>query len=235
MLKQVDLTNSSLAPEVERVHLSDDENAERVLDNQLMKRATTEAARLAGAIPREGRRAVRSYLVLNPASYRRRMLIETPELASLPDETAPVLAAEESEGVKRVLVEVPPLGFAWVAAGEDASTKHWSGSALASKPHRCATSIARWRSIRFRAEYNRCMIIAIGAIDCRNKSFSAGRRSCGDAGESAANEVLPTIAAWSPSKSTSPRVVNYGVKSPAAANCSMLPEIGWLDSYNECR
>ena len=43
-----------------------------------------------------------------------------------------MLAAEESHGVKRVLVELPPAGFAWVAAAEQSGGKHWSGDPLAS-------------------------------------------------------------------------------------------------------
>jgi alpha-mannosidase len=134
LLRQVDPANSSLAAEVERVHNSDssDTASETALERQLNDRAASETARLAAAIPREAKPKVRGYLVLNPASYRRRLLIETPALETLPAETAPVLAAEESGGVKRVLVEVPPAGFAWVAAEEGPAGKHWSGESLAS-------------------------------------------------------------------------------------------------------
>ncbi len=114
------------------MHHSGDRAAESALEGQLADRAASETARLAAVIPRESKPAVPGYLVLNPANYRRRLLIETPALDALPAETAPVLAAEEFGGVKRVLVEVPSAGFAWVAAAEGTPGKRWSGEPLAS-------------------------------------------------------------------------------------------------------
>jgi alpha-mannosidase len=136
LLRRVDPDMGSLAAEVQRMHNSGDKAgdaaAESALEAQLADRSANETARLAAVIPREAKPAVTGYLVLNPANYRRRLLIETPALGALPVETAPILAAEESGGVKRVLVEVPSAGFAWVAAAEGTPGKHWSGEPLAS-------------------------------------------------------------------------------------------------------
>ncbi len=129
LLRGGDRIDRSLAGEVERAHSSGVAAAD--LEARLAKQLTDAATQLAGAIPREGRAATRGYLVFNPGSYRRRVLIETSELAALPAEEPPVLAAEEAGGVKRVLVELPPAGFAWVAAAEKAGGKHWSGDPLA--------------------------------------------------------------------------------------------------------
>lgn len=54
------------------------------------------------------------YLVVNALNFTRRVGVELPELQSLPEIAGAVLVADDSSGTARAVVEVPPLGFAWV-------------------------------------------------------------------------------------------------------------------------
>ena len=56
-------------------------------------------------------------MVINPLSFSRRVHVDTSELAALPGVAGAVLHAGEAAGRKSAIVEVPPLGFAVVAAG----------------------------------------------------------------------------------------------------------------------
>ena len=60
------------------------------------------------------------------------MLVELPELKTLPADELPVLAAEEFGGKRRAIVELPPVGFAWVAAADEQPIREWSGDPIAS-------------------------------------------------------------------------------------------------------
>jgi alpha-mannosidase len=53
-------------------------------------------------------------LVLNPCSYVRRLGVEVPELKSLPPADKPLYAADEHNDRKGVVIDVPPLGFAFI-------------------------------------------------------------------------------------------------------------------------
>ena len=118
-------------PSVEQVHRLADETSEsddaaRQLDRQLEQALVQQTARLAAAIPR-GDGADRSgYLVVNPMSFVRRIGVETPELDALPVVEKPIYAAGTSGGKTHVVVDVPPMGFAWVGAS-DRSGKSGSG------------------------------------------------------------------------------------------------------------
>ena len=74
----------------------------------------------AASLPRAGEDQS-GYLIANPSSYVRRMCVGTPELQSLPDVERPTYAAGESQGRKHVVVDVPPMGFAWVSVGKTGS------------------------------------------------------------------------------------------------------------------
>jgi alpha-mannosidase len=72
--------------------------------------ATQEAMkRLSDALARPGQ--TRGYTLANPNTTGRRVVLETTDLAGLPAVGGAVLAAQG----KQVLVEIPPLGFAWIA------------------------------------------------------------------------------------------------------------------------
>ncbi len=61
------------------------------------------------------------YTLANPNTSPRRVVLDAADLAGLPAVGGAVLAAQETAGRKEVLVEVPPLGFAWVAAASPAA------------------------------------------------------------------------------------------------------------------
>ncbi len=69
------------------------------------------------ALPRSTKPAAPGYLVMNPLSFTRRIGIELPQLTGPPDAAAPVHAAGLIAGRPAAVIEVPPLGFAWVTAG----------------------------------------------------------------------------------------------------------------------
>jgi alpha-mannosidase len=69
------------------------------------------AAAVAAAQPTEAR----GILLANPSSFSRRLCLDLPAAAALPAVAEPVQAAGESAGRKTVVVDVPPLGFAWLA------------------------------------------------------------------------------------------------------------------------
>jgi hypothetical protein len=54
------------------------------------------------------------YLVLNPCSYKRRVVLELPDLKYLLPLNDPVKACQVDGSLGRVVLEVPALGFAWV-------------------------------------------------------------------------------------------------------------------------
>ncbi|MCC7086965.1 MAG: hypothetical protein IT427_18350 [Pirellulales bacterium] len=64
-----------------------------------------------------GQTSTPGYLVVNSLNCTRRVGIELPKLSLPPNVGGPVLAADDSTGTKRAVIEVPPLGFAWIAGG----------------------------------------------------------------------------------------------------------------------
>jgi len=54
------------------------------------------------------------YLILNPCSFKRRIVIEMPGMTALLPIQDPVKACQLDSGLGRVVVEVPALGFAWI-------------------------------------------------------------------------------------------------------------------------
>jgi alpha-mannosidase len=81
------------------------------------------ANRLAGLIPRQQIPAEHAYLVINPSSFARQAVIDADDLRSLPQIGGPVLAAGDDQTPsgkrRRVVVDLPPLGFAWIGAGHE--------------------------------------------------------------------------------------------------------------------
>lgn len=54
------------------------------------------------------------YLVLNPCSFKRRVVLEVPEMTDLLPLADPVKACQLDGTTGRVVLEVPALGFAWI-------------------------------------------------------------------------------------------------------------------------
>ena len=90
-----------------------DRRIERLLD-----RAT---ARFSRSLSADGRSAEEGCFLANPWSFGRRLCLEVPELARLPDVAGAVRAAGESGGKRSITVDLPPMGFAWVGPGTGAS------------------------------------------------------------------------------------------------------------------
>jgi len=136
LLRRSDATDEKLRSEIERSQITDgptiDAAAEAALDQRIAARLSETVAQLSAVLPREKKSPQRGYLILNPASYKRRVLVDLPELNALPGDELPVLAVEQHAGKRRALVELPPAGFAWVAPGGDAAVREWSGDAIAS-------------------------------------------------------------------------------------------------------
>jgi len=81
--------------------------------------AVAESAELVSQhIPRSDKPAQPGLLVLNSCSFARRVGLDASSLPSLPNVEKPVVAVGESEGKKHVVLDVPPMGFAWVPAGK---------------------------------------------------------------------------------------------------------------------
>ncbi|HEV3020852.1 MAG TPA: glycoside hydrolase family 38 C-terminal domain-containing protein, partial [Pirellulales bacterium] len=73
-------------------------------------------ARFADALPRPGSRGAPGYLVVNPLSFSRRIGLELPRLDYPPLAAGAVLCSSSAADRKFAVVEVPPMGFAWVGA-----------------------------------------------------------------------------------------------------------------------
>lgn len=141
LLRQTDATDQSLRAEIERRQTLDKPPAdgetefaaaEADLNCRIAEQLSAVVGQLSAAIPRDKSTPQRGYMVVNPASYKRRVLVDLPEPAELPGDELPVLAAEEHAGKRRAIVEVPPAGFAWVAPGGKQPARAWSGDPIAS-------------------------------------------------------------------------------------------------------
>ena len=89
------------------------EPLERRLEDQLRETAET----FAQSLPRGTERPTAGLLVCNPHSFSRRVCVELPEAMPLPAVEGAVRAAQESNGKKHVVVDVPALGFARLGPG----------------------------------------------------------------------------------------------------------------------
>lgn len=87
-----------------------------VTDNSFAQTASTWADTLAA-----GKRNPRGCLILNPCSFVRRVGVELPAGASLPEVGKPVYSADESGERKLAVVDLPPSGFVWLGSGASAA------------------------------------------------------------------------------------------------------------------
>jgi len=85
------------------------------------------AAELAAAIRGPQHEPTSGLLFFNPRGHRVRWPVDVQDLDVLPEVAPPVLAVEEAEGHKQVLLEVPAMGFAWVGPGKLSPTAEKSG------------------------------------------------------------------------------------------------------------
>jgi len=88
------------------------------LDRILSERMSSSQAAFAAALPRAEAPAAGGYLVTNPFSHVRRVALDVSALSVLPTVERPIYAADASDGRKQVVVDVPPMGYAWIAAGQ---------------------------------------------------------------------------------------------------------------------
>ena len=136
LLRQCDATDEKLCAEIERTQMANgpttDAAAEAALDQRIVERLSETVAQLSAVLPRDKKSPQRGYLIVNPASYKRRVLVDLPELNALPGDELPVLAVEQHAGKRRAIVELPPAGFAWVAPGGESPVREWSGEPIAS-------------------------------------------------------------------------------------------------------
>lgn len=88
---------------------------DKSVDDALAASLSRAAAELAQVIPTTKAPAEQGYLVFNPCSFVRRMGLALPELPGLPQIGRPIYAADAAGGTPRVVVDVPPMGFAWIA------------------------------------------------------------------------------------------------------------------------
>ncbi|HTN74907.1 MAG TPA: hypothetical protein VL096_06660 [Pirellulaceae bacterium] len=96
--------------------LEEAESAE--LDNELKAALHAANERFAGLVPTVKGSSQKGYLVSNPSSYVRRVGVHFPDLAGLPEVGRPIYAAAESSAAKHVVIDVPPLGFAWISPAD---------------------------------------------------------------------------------------------------------------------
>jgi len=87
----------------------------QALDDRLSQAMHQTVTDLARRLPRGATDATDGYLIVNPCSFGRRIGVE---LAELPAVDEPILAAGRSGQRNHVVVDVPSMGFAWVAAGK---------------------------------------------------------------------------------------------------------------------
>jgi len=86
-------------------------------ENRLRHLAEEATSRFAGVVSRTETATEDGYLIVNPWSFSRRVLLDASKLRRMPVVEGPVRAAGESAGQKQVVVEVPAMGFAWVGPG----------------------------------------------------------------------------------------------------------------------
>ncbi len=88
------------------------------LNEQTTNAVADATKRFAECLPRQDREEVEGYLVANPCSFVRRIGVETPELKRLPVVEKPIYSASDAGDTKQIIVDVPPMGFVWVAPGK---------------------------------------------------------------------------------------------------------------------
>ncbi len=110
-------------PLIDQVDAGADQPVSDDLDRRIEQSMQTVLQQVAALLPRGESTPETGYLVINPSSYARRSAVDMPGLPRLPTVVKPVYAAEQQDGHKHVVVDVPPMGFAWVTGGEPGKPK----------------------------------------------------------------------------------------------------------------
>ena len=92
------------------------------LDDQLKQRETEALERFGQSLPRTQEPCRDGILAVNPWSFTRRLCLDVSQLEQLPSIGGPVWAANETEGRKLAIVDVPPMGFTWLRGGTETLT-----------------------------------------------------------------------------------------------------------------
>jgi alpha-mannosidase len=82
-----------------------------------------QAEKFAASLSRAAGAAGNAGIVVNPHSFVRRVCVEAGSKYPLPTVEKPIYSAGESHGRKHVVVDVPPMGFAWVTPGTGRAAK----------------------------------------------------------------------------------------------------------------
>ena len=91
--------------------------ADAILDARLQDRLDGAIGQFVRVVAGPERADAPGALLANPCSFARRACVDLTGLARLPDVVEPIQAAGESAGRKTVVVDLPPLGFAWITPG----------------------------------------------------------------------------------------------------------------------
>jgi alpha-mannosidase len=93
-------------------------DADTLVDGQLREQLDALMRQLARALGSQQQTGANGFLVVNTSSFSRRLGLELPELAALPDVDEPIAAAGQSGGRNAVVVDVPAMGFARIVPGK---------------------------------------------------------------------------------------------------------------------
>jgi len=118
-----DADDQSLEELLQEVDRRADANDVGDLEDRVADRLEKSLHQFSDSLPHKDASSQTGYLLVNPCSFVRRIGVEVPNLDALPTVQRPVYAACESEASKFAVVDVPPMGFAWVSAGEKSSRK----------------------------------------------------------------------------------------------------------------
>ncbi len=142
--------------------------AARDLDAAVAEARQRAAQRLAEALPRSESAAESGYLVANPHSFVRRVGLEFDRLQGLPAIARPIYSAAPAGRGVQVVVDVPPLGFAWVAPAPTAA------KAPAKKPTATLADVCVLRNEVFEAHIDPATggLRAIHEYDARRNRLS---------------------------------------------------------------
>lgn len=97
------------------------------LDGPLAESVRQSTERFAATLPGQAVAPRGGMLVVNPCSYVRRIGVDVSPLPGLPAVEAPVYAAAESAAGKFAVVDVPPMGFAWLEPAPAAAARKPKG------------------------------------------------------------------------------------------------------------
>jgi len=146
-------------------------------EGRLRRLAEEACARFAEVVPRTKTATEDGYLVANPWSFSRRVLVDASKLRRMPAVEGAVRAVGESAGQKQVVVEVPAMGFAWVgpgsaepAAPQAPKRKRWWARKASAEPPMVEGTVLR--NEHFEVEINPIT----GAIQAIDDYVSRGAR-----------------------------------------------------------